>query len=116
MRTPSEHAVFCKDGTALRVEDRDGTLVLVAPAGDRHLDAAGLMAHAVLPAVGPDIEIVGPHLQHVRDYLRRHEGFASGGAQALSILKSAGAREGAPPPPFHRWPRRSLQPGSLPAA
>lgn len=112
MTTPADHTVLCRDGTALRVEDRDGTLVIVAPTGDQALHAAGLMAHAVVPVVGPDVEIVAPHVPHVRDYLRRHGGFASGGAQALAIPKSAGAREGAAPPPFHRWPRRVLQPGA----
>ncbi|MCP1539782.1 hypothetical protein [Methylorubrum extorquens] len=114
MTTPADHAVICKDGTGIRIEDRDGTLIVIAPAGDRHLAAAGLMAHAALPVVGPDVEIVGPHVPHVRDYLRRHGGFASGGAQALAILKSAGAREGAPPPPFHRWTRGVLAPGVCP--
>lgn len=114
MTTPADHAVLCRDGTALRVEDRDGTLVLVAPAGDRHLAAAGLLSHAALPVVGPDVEIVAPHVPHVRDFVRRHGGFERAGAQAVAILKSAGAREGAPPPPFHRWPRRVLQPGACP--
>lgn len=112
--SPADHTVLCRDGTALRVEDRDSTLVLVALAGDRHLAAAGLMAHAAFPVVGPDVEIVGPHVPHVRDYVRRHGGFERAGAQAITILKEAGAREGAPPPPFHRWPRRALQPGASP--
>lgn len=114
MSTPADHAVICRDGTGLRIEDRDGTLVLVAPAGDPKLHAAGLMAHASLPLLGPDVEIVGPHVPHVRDYVRRHGGFERAGEQALAILKAAGAREGAPPPPFGRWPRRSLQPGACP--
>lgn len=114
MSNPADHAVLCRDGTVLRIEDRAGTLVVIAPAGDPALHAAGLMANVVIPVVGPDVEIVAPHVPHVRDYLRRHDGFASGGAQALAILKAAGAREGAPPLPFGRWPRRVLQPGAGP--
>ena len=102
---PEPDVILHRDGTAFRVEDADGTLVLHIPAGDIHVEAAGLLAHARTPIDGPLLEIVSPHVDHVRDFSRRHGGVEAAGADALRILKDAGAREGAPPPPFHRWPR-----------
>ena len=97
--------IECRDSTLFHVEDRDGTLVLTLAYPDAAMEPAGLLAHVRIPIAGPTVEVVGPKVPHVRDFVRRHGGVEAATPDALDILKDMAGREGPPPDPFGVWPR-----------
>lgn len=114
-RHPKPNAIICKDGTGIRVESRDGVLVVTALARDGLRASSGLGAYeSVGGEIGLEIRHVGVPVAVVRSYVRAHHGVEAIHPTALAILRGEappapeavqGGGEAAPQHPFHpRWP------------
>ncbi|MBK3397765.1 hypothetical protein [Methylobacterium ajmalii] len=122
MKHPKPNCIICRDGTGIRVEARDGALVVTALARDGLRATSGLGAYeSVGGEIGLEARHVGVPVAVVRDYVRAHHGVEAIHPAALAILRGEqppapaavlGGEEAAPPRPFHpRWP--SLPPPRL---
>ena len=112
-RHPKPQCIVCKDGVGLRVESRDGAIVVTALARDGLRAKAGLAAYeSVGQESGLEARHEGVPVDVVRAYVRLHHGVEAIHPVALAILKGEtppapaavqGGEEAAPPRPF--WPR-----------
>jgi hypothetical protein len=111
-RHPKPGCIICRDGTGIRVEARDGALVVTALTRDGLRAKAGLAEYkSVGGEAGIEIEHAGVPVDVVRNYVRLHHGVEAIHPVALAILRgeaptpeaTTGGVEAAPPRPF--WPR-----------
>ncbi len=118
MKHPKPNCIICRDGTGIRVEARDGALVVTALARDGLRATSGLGAYeSVGQESGLEAEHIGVPVEVVRSYVRLHHGVEVIHPSALAILRGEappvpaavqGGVEAAPPRPF--WPRWSELP------